>query len=97
MKFIELLMKSELNNVQVLELTNIGSERLIKFSNPDEDGVYDQRLTYALGKIPFEELMPYFAHEVEVIRHNKKTMVVEVVIAFYADNEEEPAGEFYEV
>lgn len=96
MKFIELLMKSELNNVQVLERTKVGSERVIKFSNPDEDGDYDQRLTYALGKIPFEELMPYFAHEVEVIRHNKKTMVVEVVIAFYAE-EEEPAGEFYEV
>lgn len=95
MKFIELLMKSELNNVQVLELTKVGSERVIKFSNPDEDGVYDKRLTYALGKIPFEEVMPYFAHEVEVIRHNKKTMVVEVVIAFY--EEEEPAGGFYEV
>lgn len=99
MKFIELLMKSELNNVQVLERTNIGSERVIKFSNPDEDGVYNKRLTYALGKIPFEEVMPYFAHEVEVIRYNTKVGavgVVEVVIAFYADDEEEPAGEYYE-
>lgn len=100
MKFIELLMKSELNNVQVLERTNIGSERVIKFSNPDLDGVYDKRLTYSLGRIPFEELKPYFAHEVEVIRYNTKVGargVVEVVIAFYVDNEEEPAGEFYEV
>ena len=96
MKFIELLMKSELSNVQVLELTKIGSERVIKFSNPDEDGVYDQRLTYSLGKIPFEEVMPYFAHEVETIRHKASTSVVEVVIAFY-EVEEEPAGEFYEV
>lgn len=97
MKFIELLMKSELNNVQVLERTNIGSERVIKFSNPNLDGIYIPQLTYSLSRIPFEELKPYFAHEVEVIRHNKKTMVVEVVIAFYADDEEEPAGEFYEV
>ena len=100
MKFIELLMKSEMNNVQVLERTNVGSERTIKFSNPDEDGVYDKRLTYSLGRIPFEEVMPYFAHEVEVIRYNTKAGargVVEVVIAFYADDEEEPAGEYYEV
>lgn len=100
MKFIELLMKSELNSVQVLELTNIGSERLIKFSNPDLDGIYIPQTTYSLGRIPFEELKPYFAHEVEVIRYNTKVGargVVEVVIAFYADNEEEPAGEFYEV
>lgn len=99
MKFIELLMKSELNNVQVLERTKVGSERVIKFSNPDEDGVYGKRLTYSLGMIPFKELMPYFAHEVEVVRYDKKAMavnVVEVVIAFYAE-EEEPAGEFYEV
>lgn len=100
MKFIELLMKSELNSVQVLELTNIGSERLIKFSNPDLDGVYTPRTTYSLGRIPFEELKPYFAHEVEVIRYNTKVGamgVVEVVIAFYADDEEEPTGEYYEV
>ena len=99
MKFIELLMKSELNNVQVLERTNVGSERTIKFSNPDVDGVYNKRLTYSLGGIPFAELKPYFAHEVEVIRYNTKVGamgVVEVVIAFYAD-EEEPAGEYYEV
>lgn len=100
MKFIELLMKSELNNVQVLERTKVGSERVIKFSNPDLDGVYGKRLTYALGKIPFEEVMPYFAHEVEAIRYNTKLGAmgaVEVVIAFYVEEEEEPAGEFYEV
>ena len=99
MKFIELLMKSELNNVQVLERTNVGSERTIKFSNPDLDGIYIPQLNYSLGRIPFKELMPYFAHEVEVIRYNTKIGamgVVEVVIAFYAE-EEEPAGEFYEV
>ena len=96
MKFIELLMKSELNNVQVLERTKVGSERVIKFSNPDEDGFYDKKLTYSLSKIPFEEVMPYFAHEVETIRHKVSTGIVDVVIAFYTD-EEEPAGEFYEV
>lgn len=98
MKFIELLMKSELNNVQVLELTKVGSELIIKFSNPDLDGIYVPQLTYSLSRIPFAELKPYFAHEVETIRYNTKVGamgVVEVVIAFY--EEEEPAGEFYEV
>lgn len=96
MKFIELLMKSELSDVQVLERTKVGSERVIKFSNPDEDGFYDKKLTYSLGKIPFEEVKPYFAHEVETIRHKASVGVVDVIIAFY-EVEEESAGEFYEV